>query len=74
MVRRLRARRESHRRRAQDGGHARQQVEQLLVPFDRDRRAAERGNGQLGVGERDQGMERPDLGPGCHGRGQDLGA
>ena len=39
-----------------------------------DRRAAQGGDGPFGVGERDERMERPDLGPGRHRRREHLGA
>ena len=46
---------------------------QLVIALDRDGRAVERRDSAFRVGEGDQRVERADLGPGGHGRGEDLG-
>ena len=73
MVGGLRARGEPDRHATQRLGHPGEHGGQLIVALDRDRGAVERLDGTLRVGERDQRMERPDLGAGRHGRGEDLG-
>ena len=59
--------------RADHLGHLGEQRGQLVVALDGDRRAVEVGHGPLGVRERDQRVERPDLGPGGLRRQQDVG-
>ena len=55
-------------------GHRAEHRRQLVVGLDRDGGPVERLDGPLGVGERDERVERADLGPGRHRRRQDLGA
>ena len=73
MVGRLRPRRETDGRRADGVGHVGQQRCQLVVALDRHGRPVERGDRPLHVREGDQRMERADLRPGGHRRGEDLG-
>ena len=47
---------------------------ELVVTLDGDRRAMERGDGALRVGERDERMERAELRAGGAGGFEDLGA
>ena len=71
MVRRLRARCEPNRHRADRLGHPREQIRQLVVALDRDRRAVERRDRSLRVGERNERVERADLGAGRHRGSED---
>ncbi len=73
MVGGLRARRQPDRPGADGLGHVGEERGELVVALDRDRRAVERRDRPLRVGERDQRMERADLRPGRHRRGEHLG-
>ena len=73
MVGGLRARGEPDRRGTQRLGHPGEHGRQLIVALDGDGGAMKGLDRTLRVGERDQRVERPDLGPGRHGRCEDLG-
>ena len=73
MVGGLGARREPNRYRSDRLSHPGEQVHQLLVALHGDGRAAKRLDRSLHVRERHERMERADLGPGGHRRGEHLG-
>ena len=74
VISRLRPRRETDRDGSQRLGHLAEQGCQLLFALDGDRRAVQSRDRALRVGEGDEGMERADLRPSGHRRGENLGA
>ena len=74
VVRGLAAGREPDRGRADRLGHLGEERRELVVTLDGDGRAVQRGDRALGIGERDERMERADLGPRRARRLEDLRA